>query len=214
MVSLSKSPLPKDATIKSEHDYREGEVFETLVRDCYGKCYICEDKPTAINVEHIIPHKGNLTLKYDWNNLLLSCVHCNNIKYMNYEGILNPTQCDPEEHIALSVWATDNLTDRVHVESISDDDSTRQTAELLELVYNGGSTEIKKEESVNLLNERLMPNIRRFFQYIKNYHEEPDLGYADVIKKEISRSSAFAAFKRKIIRDDPKLSRVFADALR
>jgi hypothetical protein len=84
---------------------------------------------------------------------------------------------------------------------------------MLQLVYNGGSTDMKDIESTNLRNEHLMPNIRRFYQYIINYHQEPELGYGEKITKEINRSSAFAAFKRKIIRDDPKLSFVFAEAL-
>jgi len=89
-----------------------------------------------------------------------------------------------------------------------------QTIELLGLVYNGGSTEIKAIECSNLRNSHLMPNIRLFYQYIHGYFEEPDLGYVDIIREEIDRSSAFAAFKRKIVRDDPVLSVVFAEALR
>jgi hypothetical protein len=86
--------------------------------------------------------------------------------------------------------------------------------ELLGLVYNGGSTDIKEIECTNLRNEHLMPNIRLFYQYLHGYREEPDLvGYDTLIRKEIDRSSIFAAFKRKIVRDDPELSAVFADAL-
>ena len=58
-----------------------------------------------------------------------------------------------------------------------------------------------------------MPNIRLFYQYIRNFRDEPDLGYDKDIRNEIARSSIFAAFKRKIVRDDPELSAVFADAL-
>jgi len=43
---------------------------------------------------------------------------------------------------------------------------------------------------------------------------EPDLGYGEMICEEIERSSVFAAFKRKIVRDDPELSVVFADVLK
>ena len=35
-----------------------------------------------------------------------------------------------------------------------------------------------------------------------------------MISKEIDRSSTFAAFKRKIIRDDPQLSVIFVNSLR
>ena len=213
MVRLSKSPLPPDVTIASEQDYRKGVVFKTLVDDCHGKCYICEDKPTTINVEHITPHRSDTALKYDWGNLFIACGHCNNIKLAKYDGILDPTECDPESHIALSVDVTRDLIDSVQVEALTMDDATKQTVELLGLVYNGGTTDIKAVECANMRNEHLVPGIRIFLQYIRNYLDEPDLGYDKIISKEIDRSSAFAAFKRKIVRDDPKLSVAFAESL-
>jgi hypothetical protein len=212
MVHLVKSQPPK-VTISSEDDYRKGDVLHILATDCHNKCYICEDKPTTINVEHIIPHRNDPTLKFEWNNLFIACGHCNNIKLAKYDDILNPTQCDPEEHIALSVEITNEITDQVLVESLTDDKTTLMTATLLGLVYNGGSTDIKEIECSNLRNSHLMPNIRLFYQYIRNYHDEPDLGYDNIIRKEIDRSAIFAAFKRKIIRDDPELSKIFADVL-
>jgi hypothetical protein len=99
------------------------------------------------------------------------------------------------------------------VESLTNDASALVTVELLGLVYNGGSTDIKDIECSNLRNSHIMPNIRLFYQFIRGYREEPDLGYDTIIRKEIDRSSIFAAFKRKIVRDDPELSAVFADAL-
>jgi len=214
VIRLTKSPLPPDVTIKSEQDYRKDEVLKILAKDCHNKCYICEDKSTTINVEHIVPHRSNNMLKFDWNNLFIACGHCNSIKHVKYDEILDPTKCDPEEHIALSIEVTDNLMEQVQVESLRTDRGTVQTAELLGLVYNGGSTAVKDIECSNLRNEHLMPNIRLFYQYIRNYHEEPDLGYDKMICREIDRSSAFAAFKRKIVRDDPKLSAKFTNALK
>jgi hypothetical protein len=167
----------------------------------------------VISVEHIVPHCRDSTLKYDWSNLFLACGHCNGIKHDKYDEILNPTKCDPEEHIALSVEFTNDLIDIVHVESLITDTGTEQTTEMLQIVYNGGSTDMKDIESTNLRNEHLMPNIRLFYQYILNYRLEPSLGYDKKISEEISRSSAFSAFKRKIVREDPELSLIFAEAL-
>jgi uncharacterized protein (TIGR02646 family) len=213
MIRLCKSQLPPDATINSEQDYRKDIIFNTLSKDCHYKCYICEIKPTVINIEHIVPHRSNISLKFDWNNLFIACGHCNSIKNTKYDEIINPTKCDPEEHIVLSIEITNDFIEQVQVESLKTDNNTRQTAELLGLVYNSDKTDIKKIECSNLRNEHLMPNIRLFYQYIHNYHKEPDSGYADIIRKEIDRSSAFAAFKRKIVRDDPELSEIFADSL-
>jgi len=212
MVRLRKSS-PPSAEIKSASDYRKGEVIMTLAKDCHNKCYICEDKPTTINVEHIVPHRNDPALKFDWNNLFIACGHCNNIKLAKYDDILDPTKCDPEEHIALSVEIMSDITDKVSVESLTNDACALVTVELLGLVYNGGSTDIKDIECSNLRNSHIMPNIRLFHQFIRGYREEPDLGYDTIIRKEIDRSSIFAAFKRKIVRDDPELSAIFADAL-
>jgi len=213
MVRLSKSVLPPSITIKSEDDYRKGEVLQLLSEDCHNKCYICECKPTTINVEHIKSRKNNPKLEFDWNNLFIACGHCNSIKSTKYDDILDPTKCDPEEHIALSVDISDKIMDGVKIETLTTDSSTLMTAELLEFVYNGGSTDMKRIESTNLRNSHLMPNIHLFYRYISNHKEEPDLGYDKLICKEIRHSSIFAAFKRKIVRDDPKLAEVFSDLL-
>lgn len=213
MVRLTKRPLPEGITIESEQDYRKGEVLITLAEDCNMKCYICEDKPTTINVEHIVPHRNDIALKYAWTNLFIACGHCNSIKGMKFNNIIKPTECEPEDHIALSVEIMENMIEKVVVEALSTDCSTLQTAELLNFVYNGGTTDIKDIECSNLRNHHLLPNLRIFLQYIRNYLEEPNLGYDEIIRNEIDRSSAFAAFKRKIVRDDPILSTVFTRAL-
>jgi hypothetical protein len=213
MIRLTKRPLPDGVTITSDNDYRSGVVFNTLVEDCHSKCYICEDKPTSINVEHIVPHRSDIALRFDWNNLFLACGHCNNIKGARYDDIINPTAIDPESCIALSVEIDENFVEYVGVAVLNKDAVTLKTAELLGYVYNGGSTSIKEVECANLRNEHLLPDVQRFRQYIKGYCAEPGLGYDVLIKKEISRSAKFAAFKRKIVRDNPELSAEFAAEL-
>ena len=214
MVRLTKSPLPPDIKITSETNYRSKKALDILANDCHRKCYICEDKPTTINVEHIVSHRNDPALKYDWNNLFIACGHCNSIKGTRFDAILDPTKCDPENHIELSVEMTDSLIGWVKVESLTADSSTMLTVQLLDYVYNGGLTTLKEIECLNLRDEHLKPNIQRFNYYINEYRKEPELGYGSIIIKEISRSSAFAAFKRKIVRDDPDLAAEFADALK
>jgi len=213
MVKLTKSLLPDDIKIESDNDYRHGTVFHILAEDCHHKCYICEDKPTSINVEHIVSHRNDPALKYNWHNLFIACTHCNNIKGTRYDDVINPTECDPEDYIALSIEIQNDFIDTVHVDFLQQDPCTLKTAELLRFVYNGGSTDIKEIECVNLRNEHLLPDIKLFKQYIQGFFAEPELGYDAIIKKEIDRSSKFAAFKRKIIRDNPELLSFFSDAL-
>jgi hypothetical protein len=215
MVKITKRPEPPKKTITSENDYRSNPNFKTLADDCFNKCYICECKSSSLNVEHRIPHQGKNSLKYDWHNLFLSCDHCNNTKGVRYNNILDPSRCDPEDFIALSL-TTDSWIEKVIVEALANDASTVQTVDLLEKVYNGEITAIKKAECANLRNA-ISENIYTFRQYIKNYNDEPDGQFRNFIKEkiknEIARSSAFAAFKRKIIRDDADLSVTFAAAL-
>jgi hypothetical protein len=211
MVRLSKSRLPSGIEIKSERDYRSGEVFNTLISDCHGKCYLCEEKPTTINVEHIVPHRSDPELKYDWDNLYIACGHCNGIKGDKFSGIIDPVKVDPEEHIALTLDFTDNLVERVKIDVLTQDDETLRTAELLSFIYNGGGTDIKDLESSNL-RDHILRELNLFSRHIDGYKSEPELHEAK-LAEELSRASEFAAFKRKMARDDPVLSANFAIAL-
>jgi hypothetical protein len=62
MIKLTKRPLPDGIAITTDDDYRNGIVFGILVEDCHQKCYICEDKPTSINIEHTVPHRSDQAL--------------------------------------------------------------------------------------------------------------------------------------------------------
>ena len=213
MVKLTKTPLPPNVSINSEQDYRNDEIFGILFSDCNGKCYICENKPATLNVEHLVPHRNDPKLKYCWENLFIACGHCNGTKSDTFDNIINPTKIDPEKHISLSVEISGDLIDSVAVMPHKEDESTMQTVNLLMLVYNGGSTAIKRAGSSNLRNAQLLPDVRLFYQYIENHRKEPDLGYSDMIREEINRAAKFAAFKRKIVYDNPQLRSEFAEDL-
>ena len=211
MVKLTKRPSPPKPITDEKH-YRSNPNFNALVEDCLGKCYICENgNATTLNVEHRIPHHGDDKLKYDWNNLLLSCGHCNSIKGDKYGDILDPTKCDPEDSISLSL-TVDSLIENVKVCALSQDKSTKQTVNLLSFVYNGGTSAIKEVECTALRNE-ISTCIARFYQYIEGYRREPNEGYDVIIGKEISRASSFAAFKRGIVRNNSELSAKFGELL-
>lgn len=88
---------------KSGKTYNTKSVNAALVETFHGKCYICENKKaTAYQIEHLIPHRDNRKLKYDWENLFWSCAHCNNIKSDKYEPILDCTKENVE--IDLGLW--------------------------------------------------------------------------------------------------------------
>ena len=49
--------------------YNTEHVNQALREVFHGKCYICENKEaTSYQIEHLIPHRGDKKLKYDWNN--------------------------------------------------------------------------------------------------------------------------------------------------
>ena len=89
---------------KSGKTYNTKPVNAALVETFHGKCYICENKKaTAYQIEHLIPHRDNRKLKYDWENLFWSCAHCNNIKSDKYEPILDCTKENVERLVDIGV---------------------------------------------------------------------------------------------------------------
>ena len=214
MVKLEKSVLREGLVIKKDSDCRSGEIFRILLEDCYHKCYICETRPIPPEVEHRLTHKGDEDLKHDWHNIFYSCRYCNKVKNQRKfdSGIIDPTKVDPEEYIDLQMDYGTLREKVVVVEKTKDDELVDITVELLENVYNNNSTDINREAAFNLRN-RISDQLNVFLMHIKLYQEEQRIGDYANIKNEISRSSEFAAFKRKIVRDDPELSKVFADSL-
>jgi hypothetical protein len=85
--------------------YNTPEIVKKLAEDFHNKCYICEEKaPKDINIEHFIAHNGDDILKLDWNNLFLSCIHCNNIKSNNYNNLLNCIKIDDKVDVAIHYY--------------------------------------------------------------------------------------------------------------
>lgn len=66
---------------KGSGKYNTNEVNKALGLMFAHKCYLCEKKDLDnLQIEHLVPHRGNRDLMFDWENLFLSCNHCNNIK--------------------------------------------------------------------------------------------------------------------------------------
>lgn len=69
MVKCERTfPVPK--SLAQRKSYNDADVFAALSKIFNNKCYICElqDLQDGV-VEHLISHKGNLDLKFDWENL-------------------------------------------------------------------------------------------------------------------------------------------------
>ncbi len=184
--------------------YNTPEVNAALKELFHGKCYICENKQiTSYQIEHLISHRGNADLKYDWNNLFLACAHCNNTKLNNYEPILDCTKENVETLIAFrrtGYFGTDEkllfvkLDDRIEVEN---------TIKLLQEVYYGTTPQKKMEATI--LRRTLRKELSAFKEYVREYQEAEDEEKEDLkylIQQQLRDSSPFAAFKRWLIRDN------------
>ncbi|MCD8052796.1 MAG: HNH endonuclease [Lachnospiraceae bacterium] len=108
MVKIERTfPAPASLAREAEKangSYREPDVIRQLCQDFHNKCYICEIGDLQDpQVEHLLPHHNGRypERKYDWNNLFLSCEHCNLVKNQRkYDaGIIDCCKDAPEELI-------------------------------------------------------------------------------------------------------------------
>lgn len=107
---------------------------------------------------------------------------------------------------------------KVHVliSILQQSDESKETAALLELIYNGEKTIMLSTECENLRN-RVLKELINMQEKMIEYEREPDSnikhGYRQSIIMMINRSSAFAAFKRGIIRSHAAYMREFGEYL-
>lgn len=198
MVKVTRTlPAPASLVIEKQKvngSYTKEDVIEQLWEDFNHKCYICNmTEIPDMNVEHLVAHKGNLDLKFDWNNLFLSCPHCNSIKNCKEysEGILNCCEVDPERYLSFIVQAA-----QVYVISCDDSNHTaNKTANLITAVFNRKNTGIRIkgcEARVRLLNEEMLQLYCALAAYRENTNQ---LAYRK-LRALLNRKSAFSAFKR------------------
>lgn len=190
---------------KKNGTYNTPEVVDALKLIFNNKCYICENKNiTSYNIEHFRPHKDvNKDLKFDFDNLLLSCGHCNNIKLGKYENILDCSKVDVDELIAFRKKGNFIWEESIEIEPIKQGIEIYETAELLSKVYEG-TTNMKKLESSNIRKE-LRKEINNFIEAINEYETtvgEDKNDAKELIKRHLKANSPFAAFKRWIVRDN------------
>lgn len=190
--------------LKNNGSYNKEEVVNELVKQFYGKCYICELKdPSSVNIEHLRPHKGDKELKFDWNNLFLSCVHCNNTKLAKYDNILDCTDPDKDIENCIKFYADSFPTNRVKITALNDDPQVINTVELLNTVYNG-LTPQKKIECISLvkkLNDELYKFQKDLWKYNEATDDEVKNEYRLKIKQHLHNGTSFTAFKRCIIKE-------------
>lgn len=218
MVYFKKTdlePLVLSSIRSSLGDYRHQDIISAIKADFHDKCYICEQKGiSSINIEHFAPHKDiNMIRKYNWNNLFWACSHCNTIKSSNYDGkLLNCTikadNIDTKIRYMLN-FNSINREDQIIINNIDNSINTLNTVDLLKKVYKGTTT-LNKHHSV-LLRNKIYDEIFDFQNTLDKYlisedEEKKEEIYLHFIKIGLSNKSSFSAFKRDIVRNNPKYS--------
>lgn len=196
----------QDAKAKGS-TYNTPEVNAALQEMFHGKCYICENKQAAsYQIEHLHPHGNQIDLKYDWDNLFLSCAHCNNVKLAKYEPIINCTKENVEEAIAFRKKGYFGTEERLLFEALDSREETINTQKLLWDVYYG--TTPQKKIEAKILRRILRKELSEFKEYVREYQEAEDEEKEDLqylLKLQLKDSSPFAAFKRWLIRDNKEM---------
>ncbi len=212
----------KEASGKKEDGkYNSDDVVKQIAKEFFDKCYICEDKPTSINIEHFRPHRNkNIDLKFDPANLFYACTHCNNCKSDDFENILNCT--DPNEDVENWIEykiepvkdskAEFNLIEQKN-NPFCDKDKIEETIKLLDKVYNGEHTAIKTQESYNL-KDSLIDEMTAFYHFVRKYQKNEHFPKEqkkskNYIRLNLRSDSNFTAFKRWVIKRNSKLKTEF-----
>ncbi len=197
--------------------YNDEIIVEALKKEFYSKCYICEDDmSTSINIEHFEPHKEDKNLKFKWDNLYLACGHCNNIKLAKYDNILD-CMCEEEDVEKSIKYCAPTFPKRnVIIEGIKDTEKVKNTVELLIKVYNG-TTPQKRLESEKL-RKKILQEMLKFQEILYEYYyeafEDDDKEHVKrKLKRMLSKSSPFTAFKRWVILEDELYVKEFGDLL-
>lgn len=212
MISVQKNQIIP-ASLASQTSYREDDVINQLNSDFHGKCYICEQKEsiTTYHVEHFSPHRDDVFLKYDWNNLFLSCGHCNSVKTAKqFDSILNCTDTSHRVEEAIRHYCNPFPKEFALFEVKIESTEASNTRDLLDKTFNGEHTGFKKLESANL-RALLLEEVKEFSDFLEGFEEDEDEKeyYRNKIIQHLKNDTAFTAFKRWIIRDNLALNEIF-----
>ncbi len=204
MVKIERTPTPPASLVveaaKENGTYGKEDVWNQLRKDFHGKCYLCEnDRATSVEIEHLIPHKGDKTLKFDWNNLFFSCAHCNSMKNKReYDGkILDCCRKEPESYLI------QRLQDgHVSVEPCEDrnaDETIRQTAKLITECFESRNTGARIHEC-QVIFEELTSTMNVLYRTLAAYKIKPDGKPLRTLRAMLSRTYKFSGFSRTYVR--------------
>ena len=215
MFNVSRTG-PTPVSLQKQSGYGGEDVVNRLREIFHDKCYICESKdPTSLNVEHFHPHKGDVLKKHDWNNLFYVCGRCNNIKLAKYHNLLDCTDSKVDVFSALRhIPPHTPYQSRLIIEAMIDEPKTKETALLLNEVFNTDATINKKITGV-YLRKKVFAKYNRFLELVNQYYDEElpmDVrdGALTRLKQIVSKTQEFSAFIRWVAKEDERLNTALA----
>ncbi|OEE52166.1 HNH endonuclease [Vibrio splendidus] len=189
-------------------------IWAQLSTDFHDKCYICGDKCSSPRIEHFRPHNGGTDKdkKFDWQNLMLACEHCNAIKSNDYEQLIDCVQEQPDQHIRFSVQPAAKVGQHsIVIEQLPTTTIHPDTKNLLEEVYSG--TTKCKQIGASVIVANLLAELNDFDDLIQEYQEDNDAELLEDIGWELNKESKFTAFKRWVVRDSDKYRPIFENLI-
>lgn len=212
MVKIERKDTPKAraaiTSLKAEKaklsgTYNTPEVNDALQEMFAHKCYLCEQKGLkSIQIEHLNPHRGDMELKFDWNNLFLACTHCNNIKNDGFTPILDCTQTAIDEKIRFHQEGGGYEPIRLEFTALDDETATQNTAKLLNEIYYGSTPQ--KIAEANMIRKEVEEELDKFQKQIRAYQESDGEDKKDAecfLRLNLKWNTPFAAFKRWVIKE-------------
>lgn len=198
MFEVDRSyPAPESLALektKSSGKYNKPDVLYQLRDDFYNKCYLCEQKElTSINIEHFVAHRGDVDLKFNWDNLYWSCTHCNNIKSDKYNNLLDCTKDDAVNSMEYEYRSFPKPI--VTITAIRNSSKTVETVDLLNKIYEG--TTIQKKIEAESIRAGIGREIKKLNDCLGKDMNDQDV--SNQLTDLLSKKSEYSAFKRWII---------------
>ena len=193
--------------------YNDSSVTESLKKDFYKKCYLCEEVTRHFEVDHFYPQVSYTHLINNYSNLFYCCQKCNKIKpkkinTFSENEILNCCEIDVELYIKLKLNIQECTIEIEQVKSdVFLDIQIQNTIKVLNRIYNG---ENSKSNSCEDLRDEIKSVITSFRKKIDKYKKSKlKRAIIEEIKEDLDNTSSYSTFKRWIIRDNKALKEEF-----
>lgn len=215
MFHVKRSTPPPECL--SHKKYNDPEVVNRLKEIFHEKCYLCErDEIQDVEIEHLDPHEGNDTLKYNWDNLFYSCSRCNSIKSNKHKNIIDCCQEEQLDEIMQYFMPPAPDCDVViQTQETSKTTKLKNTIILLEECYNSINTALRGI-SREALREQMWIHYtllldKRLILRTKSTGETGQKKVKEEIQKMLSVKYPFSSFWRTYCRKDTFLLTKYPD---